>query len=483
MFDVSLFAALYFLFGWALRIWFIFYIPRRRSPSSAIAWLLLVFLVPEVGVALFFLIGKSKLSKRRREKQRYIDHLIASATPPVDERLNQINDAQRARIAPLVKLGQKLGKLPLSMGNSAEILPHYNDAIAEITAQVDSAKEFVHIEYFILALDDMTRPFFSALERAVSRGVVVRVLFDAVGSSKYPRYRLMKRELSRIGAEWHAMLPIRIGKKYNRPDLRNHRKIVVIDDYMAYMGSQNMIDRTYHRRDDIVYEELVVKLTGPIVRQCNMLFAADWYAETDEELRNLIDPKKRPLPQKTGSVNAQVIPSGPGYEVLGNLQLFAQLLYTAKKRVVISSPYFVPDESLLIACKSAAQRGVEVILINSKVMDQYGVGFAQRSFYEDLLSVGVKIYLYRPPHLLHSKYLTVDDDIAVIGSSNMDIRSFALNLECVVVLYDKSVVAELQKQQQKDLKRSSRLDLGHWHKRPLHLKLFESIARLTSSLQ
>lgn len=483
MHDLTPFAIAYFAFGWALRLWFVFYIPRRRHPSSAIAWLLVVFLVPEIGITLFFLIGKSKLSKRRREKQRYVDHLIASATPVPEERLKLLNTKDRARYEPLVRLGQKLGRLPLSLGNSVDIFPYYNKAIQEITTAIDRAQEFVHVEYFILALDDTTQPLFDALGRAVNRGVAVRVLFDAVGARKYPKFRRMKKELTRMGAQWYAMLPIKLGKEYNRPDLRNHRKIVVIDDQIAYMGSQNMIDRTYHRKDDIVYDELVVKLTGPVVRQCNTLFAADWYAESDEELRDLIDPKKREMPQSTGGVSAQVIPSGPGYESMSNLQLFAQLLYQAKKRVVISSPYFVPDESLLIACKSAAQRGVEVILINSEAMDQYGVGYAQRSFYEDLLAVGVKIYLYRAPYLLHSKYLTIDDDIAVIGSSNMDIRSFELNLECVVVLYDPDVVAKLKKQQNKDLKRCSQIDLGQWHQRPLYQKMFESIARLTSALQ
>lgn len=483
MLDIRLLAIAYLLFGWALRIWFVFYIPRRRHPSSAIAWLLVVFLVPEIGIALYFLLGKSKLSKKRRDKQEYVDHLIASATPTADERIKKLPKEQQERYAPFIRLGQKLGRMPLALGNTADIFPEYDKAVREITHEIDTAAEFVHLEYFILALDDTTQPLFDALERAVERGVTVRVLFDAIGVRKYPKQRFMKRELTRMGVEWYAMLPVRLGKNYNRPDLRNHRKIVVIDDRSAYLGSQNMIERTYNRKDEIVYDELVVKLTGPIVRQCNTLFAADWYAESNEELRDLIDPRQRPMPKPTGTVNAQVIPSGPGYEELGNLQLFAQLLYQAKKRVVISSPYFVPDESLLLACKSAAQRGVDITLINSEVMDQYGVGFAQRSFYEELLSAGVKITLFNPPYLLHSKYLTIDDDIAVIGSSNMDIRSFALNLECMVILYDKKVVSKLIKQQSKDLLRSTPINLGKWHKRPVYQKMFESIARLTSSLQ
>ncbi len=480
--DILTGSVLLFLLDWALRIWFLFYIPRKRAPSSAIAWLLLVFLLPGLGILLFFLIGSPKLSKSRRAVQKETDKLIVSGLQHLPSEKNIFSD-NAVRYQPIADLAQALGKLPPMSGNTAEIFPEYNKAVDEIVKQVSLAKEFVNIEYFILAYDKTTKPLFDAMEAAVARGVPVRVMFDAMGFRAYPNRKFMRKELTRMGVEWHLMLPIRLGKKYNRPDLRNHRKIVVIDDAVAYLGSQNMIDRTYHRKDEIYYDELVVKLTGPIVRQANTLFASDWLAETGETLNKLVSPKTRPLPKKTGTVRAQIVPSGPGYEVYGNLQLFAQLMYAAKKRIVITNPYFIPDESLMVACRSAAQRGVEVIMINSEVMDQAAVGNAQRSFYEELLEAGVKIYLYNAPILLHSKHLTIDDDIAVIGSSNMDIRSFALDLECVVVLYDKTVVKDLQKVQTKDLKRSTPLNLKRWQNRSLKHKFIEGIARLTSAIQ
>lgn len=480
---IGVIAALgYIIFSIGIRLWFLFYIPYKRHSSSAIAWLLVVFLIPEIGIPLFFLLGSPKLSKRRRGLQSEIDEAVLKATRGVD-RLADLSQARRERVESIVNLGRSLGTLPLSLGNNAKILPEYNKVIADIVTEVNCAAEFVHLEYFILTLDETTEPLFAAMEQAVGRGVKVRVLFDAMGFRAYPNKRQMMKRLTDAGIEWRKMLPIRLGRRYNRPDLRNHRKVVVIDDRIAYLGSQNMIDRTYHRKDEIYYDELVVKLAGPVVRQCNVLFAGDWYCETGEKLLNLLDPKKRPLPASAGSTPAQVIPSGPGYEVLGNLQLFGQLLYAAKKRIVITNPYFIPEDSLMVACKSAAQRGVEVIMINSEVMDQKAVGYAQRSYYEELLEAGVKIYLYKAPILLHSKHMTIDDDIAVIGSSNMDIRSFALDLECVVALYDQSVVKDLKKVQTNNLKRSKKLKLSEWRSRPLHTKFFESIARLTSALQ
>lgn len=476
-------AVVIFTVEWILRLWFLLYIPRKRHPSSAIAWILLVFISPEIGILLFFLIGSPKLSKTRRKQQSYIDSLIVKKTRLYDDRTKGLSTEELSRYKPIMDLAQSLGKMPVSTGNTADIFPEYDKAIVEITKQINLAQQFVHLEYFILTLDETTQPLFDALEKAVKRGVKVRVHFDALGIRAFPNNKKMMSELTRMGVEWHKILPIRLGKRYNRPDLRNHRKIVVIDDAVAYLGSQNMIARTYHRKDEIIYDELVVKLTGPIVRQCNTIFVGDWFAETGQQLRSLVDPDKRPLPEETGTVTAQVIPSGPGYDVLGNLQLFTQLMYAAKSRIFITNPYFVPDESLMVACKSAAQRGVEVIMLNSEVMDQAGVGNAQRSFYEELLEAGVKIYLYNAPILLHSKHLTIDDDIAVIGSSNMDIRSFALDLECVVALYDKKVVTDLKRVQATNLKRSTQLSLTKWRNRPLKKKFIESITRLTSAIQ
>jgi len=472
-----------FAVDWVLRVGFLLYIPRKRTPSAAIAWLLVVFLLPGLGIVLFLLIGSPKLSRSRRKTQKQIDLQIEKAVKNLPDNFSKLTDVQKERYEPSIKLGQALGKLPLSYGNSAEIFPEYDEAIKEITKQINNSKEFVHIEYFIIALDKTTKPFFDSLEAAVKRGVEVRVLFDAMGYRKYPDRKLMKQELDRMGVKWRIMLPIKFGKKYNRPDLRNHRKIVVIDDDVAYLGSQNLVDRTYHRKDEIYYDELVVKMKGPVVRQASAIFAGDWFAETGEQLTKITSPKSKKLPKPEGNVLAQLVPSGPSYDGPNNLQLFIQLVHSARKKIVITNPYFIPDEALLAACTSAAKRGVDVTLINSEAIDQLMVGHAQRSYYEELLEAGVNIHLYKAPILLHSKHMTIDDDIAVIGSSNMDIRSFALDLECIVALYDKKVVKDLTKVQKHDLARSKQLKLKVWHQRKLRYKFLESVTRLTSALQ
>lgn len=473
-----------FTIDWLIRVGFLFYIPRKRKPSSAIAWLLLIFLLPGLGVVLFLIIGSPKLSRRRRNKQKQVDEIIEQATKGTSDDLDSLDQEQRTRVESIVQLNRSLSKLPAKAGNNFKVLPEYNKAIDDIVAEINKATEFVHLEYFILALDDTTQPLFDAFAAAVKRGVQVRVMFDGMGYRRYPRRKEMNKLLTSIGVQWRIMLPVKFyPKHYNRIDLRNHRKILVIDDRIAYIGSQNLIDRTYHRKDDIYYDELVVKMTGPIVRHCAAVFAGDWFAETDERLSKLTDPKLRALPQKTGDVLAQLVPSGPSYETLNNSKLFVALMHKAQKRIVITNPYFVPDEPLMDAITSAALRGVEVIIINSEAMDQWMVGHAERSYYHELMADGVQIYLHKAPVLLHSKHMTIDDDIAVIGSSNMDIRSFELDLECVVVAYSKSVVKDLEKVQKKDMANSKKVTIASWNKRPLKAKFLDSLARLTSALQ
>lgn len=470
-----------FLLDWIIKIAFIIYVPRRRNPSSAIAWLLALFIIPYFGIVLFLIIGSPKLSKTRRKQQKYIDNLIAAGSPVKNNQLSSLNEVSMRKAKPIADLAQGLGKFPALEGNKVKILPEYDKAIADIVKEIKAAKRYVHLEYFIITLDDTTRPLFEALEAAIKRGVKVRVLLDALGPRPFPYHKETKKELTRIGADWHLILPIRLSKKYNRPDLRNHRKIVVIDGQLAYMGSQNLIKRTYHRKDDIYYDELVAKIAGPTVNACNAVFASDWFTETEENISKEAELTK--LAPKSGSSVVQILPSGPNFEHANNAKVFADLIHAAEKEVIITNPYFVPNEAILDAVISATLRGVRVCIINSEAMDQWMVGHAQRSYYQQLLECGVEIHLYKYPLLLHSKHMTVDDDIAVVGSSNMDIRSFELDLECIMIAYDKSVVKELRKTQAYNLKNSTKLNLKTWKKRSLWQDLRDSVARMTSALQ
>jgi cardiolipin synthase len=469
------------IIDWVIRIFFVFYVPRGRKPTAAMAWLLAILIVPVFGVLLFLAIGSPKLSRRRRRQQQSIDALIESATRAATAVPPGLTPAEHDRYVPLILQNKALGKMPAHRGNSVTVLDTYQAIIDDTLIHIQRAKRTIYIEYFIITLDSTTQPLFDALEAAVARGVEVYVLFDAVGSRKYKGYRRMQHKLTAIGVNWRKVLPLRLRPgQYNRPDLRNHRKIVVVDDAVAYIGSLNLIDPSYQRKDHIIYEELVVRMTGPIVEQCASVFAGDWFSETGETPGALLEPL---VSDEKQGVLAQLLPSGPAYEHENNLHLFVSLLYEAKQKVVITNPYFVPDDALLTAVISAAKRGIDVIIINSRVKDQWMVGHAQRSYYAELLQAGVTIYQHNAPVLLHSKHVTVDDDIAVIGSSNMDIRSFQLNLECIVAIYDKSVVKQLAVVQQKNIANAQMVTLEDWNKRSLVKEFLDSVARLTASLQ
>lgn len=478
----TLIALTLFILDWVIKLAFIIYIPQKRNPSSAIAWLLALFVIPYLGIILFFIIGSPKLSRSRRNQQKYIDNLVERSSPVKSNQLGTLPKTTVQKVEPIAQLAKSLGKFSAAEGNTVKILPEYDKAIEDIVRQIKTAKKYVHLEYFILTLDDTTRSLFTELEAAINRGVTVRVLIDALGPRSFPYFKETKRELTRIGADWHLMLPIRLTrKKYNRPDLRNHRKILVVDGLFAYIGSQNLIKRNYHRKDDIYYDELVAKITGPAVNACNAIFASDWFAETQENISKKIALTK--LSPKSGSSVVQMLPSGPNFEYTNNAKVFTSLIHAAKKEVVITNPYFVPNEAILNAVITAALRGVRVRIINSEAMDQWMVGHAQRSYYQQLLEAGVEIYLYKYPRLLHSKHMTIDDDIAIVGSSNMDIRSFELDLECTMIAYDPAVVKALRKVQMYNIKNATKLNVKTWKKRSLWQNLRDSLARMTAALQ
>jgi len=264
--------------------------------------------------------------------------------------------------------------------------------------------------------------------------------------------------------------------------LRNHRKIVIVDGQVGFTGSQNLVLNTYHGQGDLVYEELVACVSGPVVAQLQAVFTTDWFCETSVVLDGDDFPEIAGELAPAGDMLAQVLPSGSAYESENNLRLFIALLHAAQHKAVITTPYFVPDDGLLSAITIAAERGVDVTLIVSGVYDQFVVSRAQQSYYEELLEAGVKIRLFNPPVMLHAKNMSIDDDIAAIGSSNMDMRSFQLNLEITLVLYDREAVARLRAIEASYIARSTPVLLEEWRRQSFGEKFVQNSARLVSAL-
>ncbi|MEF2977063.1 cardiolipin synthase [Subtercola sp. YIM 133946] len=484
---IAIVIVLLFLFDLGVRITAIIVVPRNRRPSSAMAWLLAIFLIPYLGLIVFLLIGSYKLPKKRRDKQQAINDFIIETTEGIDQVSN--DHPWPAWLRSVVELNRHLGAMPLVGGNKARLIGDYAQSIAEMTADVNTATRFVHCEFYIMSYDSVTAHFFDALENAVKRGVTVRVLLDHVASIRSPGHRKTIRQLKKMGVSWNFMIPVQPLKgKWQRPDLRNHRKVLVIDGRIGYMGSQNMIDRSYNkrvnRRRGLQWKDIMTRVQGPIVNGLNAIFITDWYSETNELLVRETEAITPGVVFDTDdALDCQVVPSGPGFDGENNLRLFLALLYYAQKRIIITSPYFVPDDSMLYAITTATQRGVEVQLFVSEIGDQALVYHAQRSYYEALLKAGVQIWMYQAPYILHAKHFTIDDDVAVIGSSNMDIRSFSLNMEVSMMVRGASFVRDLRVVEDGYRAQSRELTLEEWNRQPLRSTILDNLARLTSGLQ
>src|SRR5450631_1848769 len=460
---------------WAIRLAMIAIVPFRRSPEAAKGWLLLIFFEPTAGLLLYLLIGRPSLPEWRTQRSAEFDDL----SKPTFERLardpNIFHPDLGGGLDHCVRLAENLGELPILGGNGADVIADYNGTIDRLIADIDAARDHVHLLYYIIGNDDTAERVVDALARAVDRGLVCRVLADSLGSR--PAFDKLLRRLEKQGVL--AEETLRVGlfrRKTGRIDLRNHRKIAVIDGAIAYTGSQNLVDSTF--KPGLDYEELNVRLAGPIALELQAVFAEDWYLETGEFLD---DHRYFPDPRIGGSIPAQALPSGPGYPRENNQRLIVSLIHAANERVFITMPYLIPDEALMQALQTAVLRGVEVTLVVPLQMDQLLVCLAQRSYYEDMIDSGIRICCYGK-RFLHAKHVTIDDGIAWIGSSNLDIRSFALNAEIVVLLYDRGVCARMAEEQERYVRDGEFIDPATWSKRPLRRKVAENLARLLSPL-
>lgn len=463
------------------------FVPENRRPSSSTAWLLLILLLPVVGLPLFLLLGSPSINRRRHEIQARANRLLDDGL--ADYPTVPHGAPVPAGLASVLTLNRRLTSLPCVTGVNHGLHSDYVASFEAMARAVDAAQDYVHVEIYIVAWDETTDVLFAAMARAAARGVEVRLLFDHIGSRKYPGFRTLGRRLDAAGIQWHYLLPIQpLRGRWRRVDLRNHRKLLVADGDVGFMGSQNLIDSSYltraNRRAGRQWHDAMIELSGEIVAELEAVFAVDWYSETGELLDASRYQLEQPELQIGGRVNAlQLVPSGPGFTTEPNLRLFNSLIHLAQDRVSICSPYFIPDESLLAAVTTAVYRGVEVELFVSEKADQFMVGHAQCSYYRAILDAGVRIWRYPAPAVLHTKFLTVDGIVAVMGSSNMDMRSFGLNYEISLLAFGGDVVADLDDLATRYRDASRELTLAQWLERPLHLRYLDNVMRLTSALQ
>lgn len=470
-----LWANLLTIISWVIRIGALILVPFRRSPAAARGWLLLFFIAPLPALLLFLVIGSPKHPKRRRKLFEELPEILRRAVAKAGIATGAARADLPDRLDAIADLASGLAGLPPVKGNRIDLLEDYDGSIDALVAEIDKAEHHVHLQYYIFADDGAGRKIVQAVERARGRGVTCRVLIDAIGSLRWGKPVLAR--LHAAGAEAHRILPLGMRSNASRIDLRNHRKIAVIDGRIGFTGSQNIVDAQPDRSAPRNVE-LVIRVEGAAVAELQAVFIGDWYLESgvalDEE--QLFAPVL-----DAGDVPAQFVPSGPDYPIGGIDLLFAAAMNLARDEIVIVTPYFIPNDAIISALTSAALRGVKVRIMLSRYSDGVLVGNAQRSYYAELLRAGIEIHLYESG-FVHAKHMRIDRDIAVIGSCNMDERSFRLNAEASMVCYGPDVAGAVAEVERRYFDNATQLEKESWAQRSLVTKTLENSARLLSDL-
>lgn len=425
----------------------------HREPASRIAWVVVILMLPIVGMIAYLLLGETNIGRRQVARMREVLARLPDPGAAAGADAANLQPEVPDRYTPLFRVGHSVNNFEPVGGNHARLLADSNATIESLIADIDVAREHVHLSFYIWLPDGNGLKVVEALKRAASRKLTCRAMVDALGSRT-----LLDSEhwpaMRDAGVQVAVALPI--GNPLLRPlrgriDLRNHRKIVVIDNQITYCGSQNCADPEFRVKAKYApWVDAMMRFEGPIARQNQHLFLSDWMAQVDDDLAHLL---RQPLLPGIPGVTAQVIGTGPTVRNSAMPEVFESLMYAARNELVITTPYFVPDESMQAALCASARRGIATTIIFPARNDSWIVGAASRSYYRELLAAGVRIFEYEGG-LLHTKSLTLDGVVTLIGSANMDRRSFELNYENNILFHDPALTAEMRRRQDDYLARS-----------------------------
>jgi cardiolipin synthase len=415
----------------------------HREPAARLAWVIFILIAPVVGPIIYLLLGETRLGRRKvgHEIDRHLPR------PPVDDasvRLLQSGD----HYAPFA-LARTVNQLAPAGGNSATLAPAGSAAIDAMVADIDAASRHVHLCTYIWLEDSNGLKVKDALIRAARRGIAVRALVDALGSRPFIRSPHW-RDLVESGVEMMVALPvgnpIRVLTR-GRLDLRNHRKSLVVDTAIAWCGSQNIADPEFRIKPRFApWIDIMTRWEGPVARDCQFLFVSDWMGEGGDDISACICEDFAGSRRAAAGIIAQVIGTGPTLPFDAMPTCFAELIHSAREELVVTTPYFVPDETLLYSLLAAARRGIRTLLVFPKRNDSLFVAGASRSYYRDLIDAGARIFEFRPG-LLHAKTMVVDRSVGLIGSANLDRRSFELNFENNILFADRGLAADIRARQ------------------------------------
>lgn len=472
------FADLAIRIGLSLRV-----LMRKKAASVTLAWLVVILLLPFYGAVVYLLFGENRLGEKRARRAAADIPRILRWAEGLRQRSFTEWETINPECEPIHRQIDAAIRIPTMPGNRLELIEKSKDFFRLLIKDIEQAQETCFLEFYIWNNGGSADRVCRALIAASRRGVRCKVLLDSLGSSDFLRSRQC-REMQEHGVQVIECLPAGLFRAlFVRVDLRNHRKIVSIDGHIGYTGSQNLVDPGFFKQDQDVGEwiDLMVRIEGPVVEIMTASFLYDWALETGKHIDDIVHGKYiRPIPP-IGDIPVQLAPSGPGYaeDTIHNLLLTT--IYAARKELILTTPYFVPDNAILAALKSAAQRGVSVTIIVPEKNDSRLVHYASRARYGELVAAGVRVMAFSGG-LLHAKTISVDNDFCLIGSVNLDMRSFWLNFEMTLFIYNQKFTNNVRLVQQGYLSASSPLDEKAFERRSFRERLFENTALLVGPL-
>ncbi len=453
----------------------------RREPRGMLAWILAILLLPGVGIILYLLIGNVPVQRkvrRRTRRRRAIGVALAQRVRVLADvhdalHIPGLDPAQRS----LIRLAARVGETVVTRGNDVTIYHEPEATFLALSLAIQEARHHVHLEYYIFAPDETGRAIRDLLIRKAREGVEVRLLIDAVGSWWVGRSFVAPMREAGVKVAW--FLPWGLSSRRLSLNFRNHRKLVVVDGRVGFTGSQNIGDEYLGRKKKYgPWRDTHLRLIGPCVAQLQEVFAEDWHFATGEDISMAA---YFPEPKPAGHISAQIVPSGPDRRPNGLHQLLFGAMGDAMNEISLLTPYFVPDQAMLLSLQTASLRGVRVRLMVPSKSNHRVVLWAGRSCYEELLEAGIEIYEYEHA-LLHSKVVIIDGRWAMVGSANMDERSFRINFELTTMLYDPESTQELHDDFERLRTRCQRITRAELNSWTYGDRLMAGIARLATPM-
>lgn len=426
----------------------------RLEPSARLAWIMVIEAIPLFGILAYLLFGEVRMNRTEVTRMADVRGRLTGLRKPSKRALTVPPDYA----IPLVAANTAVGSMPAIDGNRIRLLEESDVAIDALVDAIDQAKDHVHVLFYIWLPDASGAKIAEAIIRAEARGVECRVIVDALGSRGLVRSDLWA-QMKEAGADCVTAFPWGlpfVSFLFKRLDLRNHRKIMVIDNKIAFTGSRNCSDMAFAVKPRFApWVDILMSVEGPVVRQLQAVFLGDWMSYTGRDLGDMLEVVNE---VEDPGMTVQVIATGPDLRAGSISDCLATMLHSAREKVTITTPYYVPDIALDTAVCATARRGVEVTMILPARNDSFVVGATSQGFYYSLLAAGVKLYLFEPG-LLHAKILTVDGSAAMVGSANLDRRSFELNYEVNMAVFNEHFVGELDMRQQTYIARSRQVTL------------------------